>query len=142
MTDFSLKEFALFDKQESPDKITRVNHHRSGKIIGLFLKGPIPLNWISKSASLPGKTLHVGIALWFLSGLNRSLTVRLSGIILRLLGVHRHSSYRALIHLEKAGLVSVVRHSGRNPIVTLLYTSFDNELITPNEGTAIPKSEL
>lgn len=34
-----------------------------------FLKGPIPLPWLQGAARLPGKALHVGVVLWFLSGL-------------------------------------------------------------------------
>ena len=33
-----------------------------------YLKGPIPLDWLSTAARLPGKSLHVGIALWFMGG--------------------------------------------------------------------------
>jgi len=29
-----------------------------------FLKDPIPLNWITAAAQLPGKSQQVGIALW------------------------------------------------------------------------------
>ena len=90
-----------------------------------FLKGPIPLNWLAQAARRSGKALHVGIALWFLSGLKRSGTIALSQSILRLFGVGRFSGYRGLAELEKAGLVSVVRHAGRNPIVTILWGDTD-----------------
>ncbi len=92
-----------------------------------FLKGPIPLNWLGKAAKQSGKALHVGIALWFLSGLKRSRKVALSQSILSLFGVSRYSGYRGLTELEKAGLVSVVRHPGRNPIVTILQPAADQD---------------
>jgi len=85
-----------------------------------FLKGPIPWSWLSKSASLKGQTLHVGIALWLLAGIKRSQSVALSNLVLRDLGVSRFSGYRALHALESAGLISVYRHTGRNPVVTIL----------------------
>ena len=91
----------------------------------MFIKGPIPLGWITKAASVEGKTLHVAIALWFLAGLKRSRQVALSQSTLRLFGVSRQASYRALSRLESAGLVSVDRHPGRNPIVTILLTDID-----------------
>ena len=31
---------------------------------GHFLKGPIPMPWLIVAGNLPGKALHVGIALW------------------------------------------------------------------------------
>lgn len=30
---------------------------------GPFLKGPIPLAWLETAASLPGKSLHAGLAM-------------------------------------------------------------------------------
>jgi hypothetical protein len=86
----------------------------------LFIRGPIPFNWISEAARLPGKCLHVSVCLWFLAGLKRSRTVILPRSKLRLLGVGRGASYRGLKLLEQAGLVSVVREPGKNPIVTIL----------------------
>ena len=93
---------------------------RSGRRKKGFIKGPIPLGWITKAAGVEGKTLHVAIALWFLAGLKRSRKVALSQSTLRLFGVSRQASYRALKRLETVGLVSVDRHRGRNPIVTIL----------------------
>ena len=106
-------------KQETPKP--------SGKKVKRFLKGPIPLDWLIQAARQPGKAIHVGIALWFLSGLKRSRKVALSKSTLNLLGVSRYSGYRGLAKLEKAGLVSVVRHPGRNPIVTILQPTADRD---------------
>jgi len=108
----------LEPKRESKPSSTRMKR---------FLKGPIPLNWLGKAAKQSGKALHVGIALWFLSGLKRSQRVALSQSILSLFGVSRYSGYRGLTELEKAGLVSVVRHPGRNPIVTILQPAADQD---------------
>jgi len=85
-----------------------------------FLKGPIPWAWLMRAAELPGRALHTAVALWFLSGVTRSETVKLSGRPLAELGVDRHAKYRALAALEGAGLVRVTRSPGRNPVVTLL----------------------
>jgi hypothetical protein len=87
-----------------------------------FLKGPIPWSWLSNGSSLKGHALHVGIALWFLAGIKRSQSVALSNSVLQDLGVSRYSGYRALQSLESAGLISVDRHTGRNPVVTILDT--------------------
>ena len=89
---------------------------RSG---GCFLKGPIPLDWLSAAARLPGKSLHVGIALWFMGGLTKSRVVPLSNITSLRFGLDRNAKYRALAWLEEAGLVAVERKLGRAPIVTL-----------------------
>ena len=85
-----------------------------------FLKGPIPLNWLSAAAQLPGKSLHLGIAIWFKASIAKSATVRLSNIAGLPFGLDRNAKYRALGWLEDAGLITVERQTGRSPIVTLL----------------------
>ena len=96
---------------------TRPPRHRQGDE---FLKGPVPLNWLCMAASLPGKTLAIGIAIWFKAGASKSRTVRLTGKLLSKFGVCRKAGYRGLRRLESAELVSVNRHAGRCPIVTIL----------------------
>ncbi len=98
--------------------------HKAGE---KFLKGPIPWNWVSLAARLPGRATQVGMVLWFLAGIKHRRTVALSGSSLRHLGVDRYAGYRGLKALEMAGLVSVSRHAGRNPMVTIL----DLEEATP-----------
>lgn len=84
-----------------------------------FIKGPVCLKWAGKAACLPGKSLHVGLALWYLRGLKKSSTVVLTSTAQEIFGVKRHAAYRALIQLERAGLVTVVRANGKAPRVTL-----------------------
>lgn len=91
----------------------------SANIQGKFLRGPVPLDWLLQAAKLPGRTLHVGVALWYLDGFNRTRTVQLKPSVIRELGMDRHASYRALNRLEAAGLVSVVHKRGAAPMVTL-----------------------
>lgn len=85
-----------------------------------FLKGPIPLRWLIKAAQLPGKSMTIAIAIWFLCGVKRSLTIKLSGKLLREFNISRSTSYRGLKRLENAGLIVVERHRGRNAIVTII----------------------
>jgi hypothetical protein len=42
--------------------------------------------------------------------------------ILAAFGVDRHAKYRAIERLESAGLISVVRQHGQNPVITLSTT--------------------
>jgi len=86
----------------------------------LFLRGPIPLTWITIAANLPGKALHVGLLCWFLAGIRRARRVPLTPSKLFAFGLNRYSAYRGIAALERAHLVAVERHRGRSPIVTLL----------------------
>ena len=85
-----------------------------------FLKGPIPLTWLSTAAKLPGKSLHVAIAIWLTASLAKSATVPLSNLAALPFGLDRNAKYRALQWLEEARLIEVQRNLGRSPIVTVL----------------------
>lgn len=90
------------------------------KINGEFLKGPIPLVWLSAAAGLPGKaSLAVGLAIWFESGRRKSHDIVLTTAILERFSVNRKAKYRGLKALEAVGLISVVRRPKKNPIVTI-----------------------
>jgi hypothetical protein len=54
-----------------------------------------------------------------MAGITRNRTVPLANKTLAVLGVDRYAKYRALVWLEGAGLVSVERRPGCNPVVTL-----------------------
>lgn len=85
-----------------------------------FIKGPLPLDWMQKAAQMPGKTLQVGLTLWYLSGLQRSKTVKLASKQLAAMGVSRDAKYESLERLRAAGLIAVQQQPGRAPTVTLL----------------------
>ena len=87
---------------------------------GKFLKGPIPLEWLTKAANLPGKSLHVAVALRFWAGVKKIRSIKLSNRSLKDLGITRYSKKRALKNLELAGLIIVKSHTGRAPTVTIL----------------------
>ncbi len=99
-------------------KRARLPRHRQGEE---FVRGPIPLVWLSKACKLRGKALAVAMALWFKAGAQRNTpTVVLSGALLKRFGVaSRKAGYRGLAALERAGLVAVERHTGRCPVVTI-----------------------
>lgn len=87
-----------------------------------FVRGPIPLEWLSRVASLSDKSLHVGIALWYLRYLTNSITVKLSHETLKIFNVSRWTARRSLDSMEEEGLVTVDSHCGRSPVVTIIDT--------------------
>lgn len=84
-----------------------------------FISGPLPLPWLGKAAKLPGKALAVGLGLWFLRGLIRESRLSFTPSTWNQFGLSRSAVYRGLEQLESAGLVTVERHRGRCPVVTL-----------------------
>ena len=90
------------------------------------LQGPVPSDWLAAAARLPGKSLHVGLALWQAAGLQNRQTVLLSNTDVHRFGLDRNAKYRALNWLEEAGLVAVERKQGQSPRVTLLHQGTDH----------------
>ena len=87
---------------------------------GRFLKGPIPLCWLTRAAALPGKALHVAIALWYRAGMQGTAGVSATNVLAAEFALDRHAKSRGIRALERAGLVAVTRVGGRSPVVDLL----------------------
>lgn len=85
-----------------------------------FLKGPIPLDWIARANSLPGKAGAVGIALWFLVGVCRDISFKVTAEVEKIAGCGRKSLSTSLAALGRAGLVTVVRRAGGRPHVSII----------------------
>lgn len=95
----------------------RLPRHKAGE---RFLRGPIPWRWLETAGKLPGKALHVAIAVWLLNSLKRGRPAKWEPATAETLGVGRHAAYRGLAALERAGLIAVDRRNGRCPVVTIL----------------------
>jgi hypothetical protein len=95
-----------------------------------YLRGPVPLAWLEAAARLPGRALQVGLALWYLVGVTKSTTVRLSSVRLVGFGVDRSAKRRALTALAGAGLITLDQAPGHNPAVTLI-TDFPPSVDAP-----------
>jgi hypothetical protein len=92
----------------------------SDTLVDRFIKGPIPLPWFLKAAALPGKAPIVALALWWVRGLCKAATFPLKRQATDEFCVSPDAAYDALKRLEQVGLIHVLRHSGRSPIVTIL----------------------
>ena len=94
-----------------------------------YLKGPIPLDWLAIAAALPGKTLHVALALRWLDGLGKGAPIRFTRKAHKTFSLDRGTAASALARLETAGLVCVLRQSGRCPVVTILAAPKSGEVV-------------
>jgi hypothetical protein len=62
----------------------------------------------------------VALALWFKAGTSKgNKPIKVTSKLLERFGVNRKAGYRGLAALESVGLVSVDRHCGRCPRVTI-----------------------
>ena len=113
---------------KSPKLPKRAPRPRRGE---QYLRGPIPWPWLSAAARLPGKTLHVAVAIWFVAGLKNNRTIRFRPAVGRGLGLSRYAAYTGLAALEKLGLIQVDRQRGRSPIITIVDVGFRDQICDP-----------
>ena len=82
-----------------------------------FIKGPIPIAWLSQAAALPGKALHLALAIQWLSGMNKGAPVKVSKNALAHFCISTDAYRDGLKRLEGVGLISVTRLPGQSPFV-------------------------
>jgi hypothetical protein len=85
-----------------------------------FIKGPIPVAWLSQAAALPGKALHLALAIHWLSGMNKGAPVKVSKKALAHFCISTDAYRDGLKRLEGAGLIALTRLLGQSPIVRVV----------------------
>lgn len=85
-----------------------------------FIKGPIPVGWISEAAALPGKALHLALAIQWLSGMNKGAPAKVPKKVLATFGLSMDAYRDGLKRLEAAGLIAVTRLPGQSPFVRVV----------------------
>lgn len=86
-----------------------------------FLRGPIPLWWLTKATSCGGAALAAGLCLWFMRGVTKSNDpIKASRSVRRKLGLSADQMRRGLRALKEAGLVEFVTGGrGRCAVVSI-----------------------
>ena len=86
----------------------------------LFLRGPVPLEWLTVAAKLPGKTINVALALWWRHGMAKGKPFKLTQMALKAMNVERDAERMGLTRLEQAGLIQVERKPGQRPTISMV----------------------
>ena len=108
-------------------KPSKLRRRQTGK----FLRGPVPLAWLARAAAMPGKSLAVGLALWFEHGITGRKEIVAGRGLLSQLNVGRKAGYRAISSLEAAALVTVERRRGHCPRVKLCVVTGPGKVVLP-----------
>lgn len=107
----------------------------SGRSRSLFLRGPIPLRWMTSAASISRGAALLGTALWFRLGItgrlvssdgraSGSLVVRIDRQLRDQCGLKRWHITTGIQDLEEAGLISCIKCGrGHCPVVEVLVTA-------------------
>lgn len=80
----------------------------------------IDFDWLARAAKLPGKTLHVACAVWYVASLHRTPTIRLAPYALRMFGISRDACYDSLRRLADAEMIALSARRGRLPRLTVV----------------------
>jgi hypothetical protein len=84
----------------------------------------IPWVSVERVGRLRGKALLLYVMVWRQGLLEQTRTVTLTSTACLRCGVSRHQKASALAELEAHGFITVERHHGSNPVVTLLEESY------------------
>jgi hypothetical protein len=129
----------LMHSEAKPERVPSLS--RSRRVKGEFLKGPIPLSWLSSAAKLSGKApLAVALAIMFESGRRKSNEIVLTTAICERFGVNRKAKYRGLEKLEEAYLIDTQRRPRKNPVVRIIDAG--NQEPTEADAQGVPEQRL
>jgi hypothetical protein len=84
-----------------------------------FLRGPIPLRWLHRAATLPGKAYTLGTILWWFYGINPTKPIKVTSKSIEEFSISEDAYRDGLNRLEAAGLVSVIRRPGQRTEVRI-----------------------
>ena len=99
-----------------------------------FLRGPIPLPWLQRAASLPGKASTLGLILWWFKGMNPTKPIKVTTKSLRNFSLSESAYLDGLKRLEEAGLVSVTRNKGQRALIEIIV--LEDEAVRPPKAAS------
>ena len=99
-----------------------------------FLRGPIPLPWLQRAASLPGKAYTLGSILWWFKGMNPTKPIKVTTKSLRNFSLSESAYLDGLKRLEEAGLVSVTRNKGQRALIEIIV--LEDEAVRPPKAAS------
>jgi hypothetical protein len=88
-------------------------------IAGSFIRGPIPLEWVSKVCRLSPAAIRVALAVLYITSRSGSGVGQLTTAVCKQFNVSRTGKWRGLVELEDAGLIAIERRPHQNPHVKL-----------------------
>ena len=99
---------------------TAATRRKASRMSAMFFAGPVNWSWLAKAGGLPGKAFQVAVALRHQGKLEKQNKISFGNTFLKQMNINRDAKRRALAELEGAGLISVQRETGKNPVVTII----------------------
>lgn len=85
-----------------------------------FIKGPIPLPWLTKANRLGGSTGTIAVVLWFYDGMSKGQPFKVGWRLDYVSGVSRQARQRSLKKLADAGLIHLNLRQCAFPMVSII----------------------
>jgi hypothetical protein len=85
-----------------------------------YLRGPIPLRWLHKAATLPGKAYTLGTIIWWFHGMNPTKPIKVTSKSLLEFLISEDAYRDGLKRLEEAGLIKVTRPKGQRALIEIV----------------------
>jgi hypothetical protein len=118
--DWSMENVGQPIVQSNPSAGRRVGKKSATMMDFEFFAGPIDMAWLMAAAVLPGKALHVAMAIQHQAKLRKTEWLPISNGDVKQFGVERDAKARAITQLAMAGLIEVSAHTGRSPRVRVI----------------------
>ena len=78
------------------------------------------MDWLASAAQLPGKTLNVGLALWWLAGMSKTGVLKMSRQARANMSVSKDAERDGLRRLEQAGLIEITKRQGQSHSIRII----------------------
>lgn len=131
-----VEQFRIKIPQQVEPRLCPPVHGRRERSQEPFLRGPIPLSWLSQAIAARGSAVAVGLALWFMRGVApKSLDIKVTRAVRRRLGLSPDQMQRGLLGLQSAGLIEFAsRGRGRCPVVRIISPRREAPTTNPSES--------
>jgi hypothetical protein len=105
-----MKNVDPFELYREPAKLSKRRKH--------FIM--LPFTWLERLSGAAGQTYALALHLLYRDWKTNGAPIKLANGMLKIDGIGRTTKHRALVDLERRGLISVERRPGKSPTIRLL----------------------
>jgi hypothetical protein len=109
---FDMENLRLVERSWTPRKIAKRREH--------FVQ--VPFEWLGRLNGAGGQVYALALHLLYLHWKGKGAPIKLATGMLKIDGIGRSSKWRALVELERRGLISIRRRPKKSPLITINYT--------------------
>ena len=80
----------------------------------------LPFTWLERLSGASGQVYRLAILLLYRDWKSNGMPIKLGNGMLQIDGISRRTKWRALVELERRGLIAIERRCGKSPIIRLL----------------------